>query len=85
MEADAARSQVREMLEFIRQLYREAIDGTEGFETLASRFAGELRKLFENMALRTGLLLTSDDWELLATDLRLNAEGIAFAGIRARG
>jgi glyoxylase-like metal-dependent hydrolase (beta-lactamase superfamily II) len=84
-EMDAARSQLREMLEFSRQLYREAIDGTEGFETLSSRFAGELRKLFENMALRTGLLLTSEDWELLATDLRLNAEGIAFAGIRARG
>jgi glyoxylase-like metal-dependent hydrolase (beta-lactamase superfamily II) len=84
-EIDAARSQLRDFLNFSGILYREAIGGTEGFETLSSRFEAELRNFFENMAGRTGLLLTTDDWELLATDLRLNAEGIAFAGVRARG
>jgi glyoxylase-like metal-dependent hydrolase (beta-lactamase superfamily II) len=84
-EIDAARSQLREILAFSGLLYREAVGGTEGFDALSSRFEAELRNLFENMAARTGLLLTPDDLELLATDLRLNAEGIAFAGIRARG
>jgi glyoxylase-like metal-dependent hydrolase (beta-lactamase superfamily II) len=84
-ETDAARSQLREILELSGILYREANDGTEGFETLASRFEAELKRIFAEVAARTGLLLTDDDWELLATDLRLNAEGIAFAGIRARG
>jgi glyoxylase-like metal-dependent hydrolase (beta-lactamase superfamily II) len=82
---DAARRRLREFLEFSGKLYREAVSGTEGFEALAGRFEAELRRIFEEVAARTGLLLTPDDWELLATDLRLNAEGIAFAGIRARG
>jgi glyoxylase-like metal-dependent hydrolase (beta-lactamase superfamily II) len=84
-EMDAARSQLREILEFSGLLYSEAVGGTEGFEALAGRFEGELRKFFEKMAARATLILTPDDWDLLATDLRLNAEGIAFAGIRARG
>jgi len=84
-EIDAARSQLRDFLNFSGILYREAIGGTEGFEALACRFEAELRRIFEKVAARTGLLLTPDDWDLLATDLRLNAEGIAFAGIRARG
>jgi hypothetical protein len=84
-EMDAARGQLREFLELSGLLYGDAVGGTEGFETMSSRFEGELRKLFEKVALRTGLILTGDDWDLLATDLRLNAEGIAFAGIRARG
>ena len=81
----AARSQLREFLNFSGMLYEEAISGTEGFEALSSRFEAELRKFFEKLAAWTGLLLTPDDWELLATDLRLNADGIAFAGIKARG
>jgi len=85
MEIDAARGQLREILEFSGMLYGEAVSGTDGFDPLASRFDAELKKLFEKVALRAGLILTPDDWELLATDLRLNAEGIAFAGIRARG
>jgi glyoxylase-like metal-dependent hydrolase (beta-lactamase superfamily II) len=84
-EMDEARSRLREILDFSGKLYREAIGGTEAFEALASRFEGELRRIFEDVAARAGLILTGEDWELLATDLRLNAEGIAFAGIRARG
>jgi glyoxylase-like metal-dependent hydrolase (beta-lactamase superfamily II) len=84
-EMAAARGQLREFLEFSAKLYGEAVGGTEGFEALASRFEGDLRIIFENVAARAGLILTGGDWDLLATDLRLNAEGIAFAGIRARG
>jgi hypothetical protein len=52
---------------------------------LTGRFEGELRRFFAEEAAATGLSLTPDDWDLLATDLRLNADGIAFAAIKARG
>jgi glyoxylase-like metal-dependent hydrolase (beta-lactamase superfamily II) len=85
MAPDSARKQLGEFLDFSGMLYREARKGTEGFDALRNRFEEDLRRFFDKMAARTGLTLTSSDWELLATDLRLNADGIAFAGIRARG
>ena len=80
----AASLQLGEFLDFSAKLYDEAREGIEGFEALRARLEGELREFFSEMAARIGLSLTRDDWNLLATDLRLNADGIAFAGVRSR-
>jgi glyoxylase-like metal-dependent hydrolase (beta-lactamase superfamily II) len=79
-----ASGQLGEFLELSSRLYHEARSCDEGFEVLSKRFEGVLRELFAKVAGRVGLSLTWEDWDLLATDLRLNADGIAFAGIRAR-
>jgi hypothetical protein len=79
-----ARCQLNELLKFSEKLYDEAVTGKEEFAPLRNRFEAELRTNFEKLASRAGLTLTSEDWEMLATDLRLNADGIAFAGIKAR-
>jgi glyoxylase-like metal-dependent hydrolase (beta-lactamase superfamily II) len=79
-----ARAQLGEFLELSARLYYEAKSCDDGFDLLSNRFEGALRELFAKVAGRVGLSLNGDDWELLATDLRLNADGIAFAGIRAR-
>ncbi|MGD0842834.1 MAG: MBL fold metallo-hydrolase [Geobacteraceae bacterium] len=79
-----AREQLFEHLNFSESLYGEARGGKEEFEVLRSRFEGELRKNFAELASRVGLRLTSEDWRMVETDLRLNADGIAFAGIKAR-
>jgi glyoxylase-like metal-dependent hydrolase (beta-lactamase superfamily II) len=80
----AAREQLLAHLRFCERLYGEAKSGEEEFEVLRNRFAAELRGNFERLAAKAGLTLTTGDWRIVDTDLRLNADGIAFAGIRAR-
>lgn len=80
----AAREQLLKHLNFSERLYGEAKSGREEFKVLRSRFEAELRKNFAKLASRSGLRLTSEDWRMVETDLRLNADGIAFAGIKAR-
>ncbi len=79
-----ARMQLDEQLLFAGRLYGEAVAGNEEFETLRVRFAAALRENFALMAANAGLNLTDEDLRMMETDLRLNADGIAFAGIRAR-
>jgi len=81
---NAAREQLLEHLNLCESLYGEAKGGKEEFEVLRNRFAAELRNNFAMLASRAGLILTPEDWRMVETDLRLNADGIAFAGIRAR-
>jgi glyoxylase-like metal-dependent hydrolase (beta-lactamase superfamily II) len=80
----AAGEQLLEHLNFSEGLYWQAKSGKEEFEVLRSRFEAELKNNFAILASKAGLILTSEDWRLMETDLRLNAEGIAFAGIKAR-
>jgi glyoxylase-like metal-dependent hydrolase (beta-lactamase superfamily II) len=80
----AAREQLLEHLKFSENLYGEAKSGKEDFEVLRNRFEAELKNNFAELAKRAGLTLTSEDWQMVETDLRLNADGIAFAGIKAR-
>jgi glyoxylase-like metal-dependent hydrolase (beta-lactamase superfamily II) len=80
----AAREQLLEHLNLSERLYGEAKSGKEEFDVLRGRFEAELRKNFAKLASRAGLRLTSEDWRMVETDLRLNADGIAFAGIKAR-
>lgn len=81
---NAAGAQLLEHLNFSECLYDEAKSGKEEFEVLRIRFVAELRNNFTNLASRAGLTLTPEDWRMVETDLRLNADGIAFAGIKAR-
>ena len=80
----AARKQLLEHLNFSESLYDRALSGKEEFVALRNRFVAELKNNFTILASRAGLNMTTEDWRMVETDLRLNAEGIAFAGIKAR-
>ncbi len=80
----AASVQLDEHLRFAAKLYGEAVAGNEDFELLRKRFEEALRKNFALLAAKGGLNLTDEDWRMVETDLRLNADGIAYAGTRAR-
>ncbi len=80
----AAAIQLDEHLRFAAKLYGEAVSGVEEFEQLRVRFKAALTKNFALMADSGGLKLTDKDWRMVETDLRLNADGIAYAGIRAK-
>ncbi len=84
VDLQAARTQLDEHLRLAGKLYGEAVTGDEEFERLRVRFESALRKNFALMAARAGLVLTDEDWRMVETDLRLNADGLAYAGIRAR-
>ena len=75
--------EVRDLDVVAGQLHRW-IDRSEALLTFEGDIAGELRKALVEEATRVGLTLTDDDWKLLATDIDLNAQGIAFAGKRQR-
>jgi glyoxylase-like metal-dependent hydrolase (beta-lactamase superfamily II) len=80
----AARRLLAESLDVSRRLYEEAKESGHDFDTLRDLLKGKLERFLTEMADRAGLTMTPGDWDLLATDLRLNADGIAFAGIKAR-
>ncbi len=51
---------------------------------MASRIARELRDAIAADANRRGVAFTKGDWELLALDIDLNAQGIAFVANKLR-
>lgn len=75
--------EVRDLDVVAGQLHRW-IDRSEALLGYDGDIAGELRKAIAEEAARVGLALTDDDWKLLATDIDLNAQGIAFAAKRQR-
>jgi glyoxylase-like metal-dependent hydrolase (beta-lactamase superfamily II) len=46
--------------------------------------ANELKLAMEEESRRLGITFTKDDWDLLATDIDLNAQGIAFVADKSR-
>jgi hypothetical protein len=51
----------------------------------SARLAVALRDAIAADAASRGLALTTEDWRVLATDIDLNAQGLAVAADRARG
>jgi glyoxylase-like metal-dependent hydrolase (beta-lactamase superfamily II) len=51
-------------------------------EAMTAQIAGWIREAFQADSSARGLQLTTHDWTLLATDIDLNAQGIAFAASR---
>jgi glyoxylase-like metal-dependent hydrolase (beta-lactamase superfamily II) len=53
-------------------------------DAMAGRIARELREAIDADARRRGIAFTKDDWDLLALDIELNAQGIAFVANKRR-
>jgi glyoxylase-like metal-dependent hydrolase (beta-lactamase superfamily II) len=86
--------EVRDLHEVASQL-RAWIDRSEAWleraaasddppDAMARRVAGELRDAIAADANRRGIAFTKSDWELLALDIDLNAQGIAFVANKLR-
>lgn len=82
-----------DQLDTMAEQLHEWLDFSQGvFERLLTLPAEEreefaypaLRERMELASQKRGLSLTREDWELLSLDLRLNAQGLAFAARRAQ-
>jgi glyoxylase-like metal-dependent hydrolase (beta-lactamase superfamily II) len=71
-------------LELATKLCDEGTKSGDELGTLEQRYRGALEREFERAAARAGLALTDDDRLLFKFDAELNAQGIAFAAVKAR-
>lgn len=63
----------------------EAASGSEPVAEMTARIQEKLRAAIAEDTSRRGLSLTEADWKLLALDIELNAQGIAYVANRKRG
>lgn len=61
-----------------------AASSDESVQVMHTRIAADLRLALDVEAKRLGLVLGATDWELLSTDIDLNAQGIAFVADKKR-
>jgi glyoxylase-like metal-dependent hydrolase (beta-lactamase superfamily II) len=62
----------------------EAARSDEAVPAMTARIRERIRRAVEDETSRLGLAMTEADWELLAMDIDLNAQGIAFVAERRR-
>jgi glyoxylase-like metal-dependent hydrolase (beta-lactamase superfamily II) len=63
----------------------EAASGSAPVSELSAGIQEKIRAAIADETSRRGLALTDDDWKLLALDIDLNAQGIAFVAGKKRG
>jgi glyoxylase-like metal-dependent hydrolase (beta-lactamase superfamily II) len=71
-------AQVRAWIDRSEAWLEEAIAGDETFDGMQIAIAGRLRQAIADDTARRGLVLDATDWNHLAGDIALNAQGIAF-------
>ncbi len=86
--------EVRDIAECAAQLHRwidrseqwvdEAAARSGSSSEIESSIANKLRESIDEDTSSRGLLLTPADWELLAFDIELNAQGLAYAAVEKR-
>lgn len=76
--------QLLQWLELSTKLAREGTQGGDEAGTLEQRYRKQLEVEFELAAKRAGLKLTEEDRQLIRFDAELNAQGLAFAAVKAR-
>jgi glyoxylase-like metal-dependent hydrolase (beta-lactamase superfamily II) len=81
----AAASQLLAHLDFSEALLEKAIHSSEPNEALEAFCIQHETEHFKRRFEVHGLSSNQDAWKLIQTDLRLNAQGIAFAACKARG
>ena len=72
-------------LEVSSQLFDEGKQSGDQLGTLEQRFKWKLDKEMSDAAARSGFEPSTEDKKLMKFDLELNAQGLAFAAIKARG
>ena len=77
-------AQVRAWIDRSEAWLDEAVRSDAAPAALHAHIAGRLRAAIADDTARRGLALDERDWELLAVDIDLNAQGIAFTAARRR-
>jgi glyoxylase-like metal-dependent hydrolase (beta-lactamase superfamily II) len=77
-------AQVRDWIDRSEAWLDEAVRGDAPPAALHARIAERLRAAIADDAERRGLAFGQRDWDLLAVDIDLNAQGIAFTAARRR-
>lgn len=78
-------AQVRAWIDRSEAWLEEAARREDDPASIHAWIAGRLRTAIAEDCGRRGLTLDAADWDLLATDIDLNAQGIAFTAARRRG
>jgi hypothetical protein len=81
---DVVAAQVRAWIDRSEAWLEAAAASEQGFEAARDTIAAEIRAALSREANAAGLSLTSADWALVAVDIDLNAQGVAFAALKAR-
>jgi glyoxylase-like metal-dependent hydrolase (beta-lactamase superfamily II) len=81
---DVVAAQVRAWIDRSEAWLEAAAASEQGFEAARDTIAAEIRAALSREANAAGLSLTSSDWALVAVDIDLNAQGVAFAALKAR-
>jgi glyoxylase-like metal-dependent hydrolase (beta-lactamase superfamily II) len=76
--------QLRAWIEVSEAALEEAAEGDASAAAMEKAIEGELWEAFDRFASAAGMELTLDDRELLAMDVELNAQGIAWAAKKQR-
>lgn len=77
--------QLLRWLEVSSKLFDEGKASGDELGTLEQRFKWKLEGEMGGAAQRSGLVPTAEDKKLMKFDLELNAQGLAFAAVKARG
>lgn len=81
---DTVAAQVRAWIDRSEAWLEAAAASDQSFEAARDDIKAALRAALEREASAVGLSLTSADWATLAVDIDLNAQGVAFAALKAR-
>lgn len=84
-DVEAIGAQLLQWLEFSTRLFEQGKQSGDEQGTLEQRFKWELEKELIETAVRVGFVPTETDRKLMNFDVELNAQGLAFAAIKARG
>ena len=76
--------QVRGWIDRSEGWLEEAVKSEEPLAAITQQIRTKLRLAIDEDASGRGLGLTEDDWRVLATDIDLNAQGIAFVADKKR-
>ena len=82
---DVVASQLRAWIDRSESWLDETAKTDDPVDVMTAKIAGKLREAIAEDASSRGLLLRDDDWKLLALDVELNAQGIAFVADKKRG
>jgi len=81
---DEVASQLRAWIDRSEEWLESGVSSDEPHEAMTNRIAKELREAIDADAKRRGISFTKGDWDLLALDIELNAQGIAFVANKRR-
>ncbi len=76
--SDKAQS-LKQSLALCDSAIKESVSANKSEEDMSLYFESKVKEMIENAAVKQGVLLTKNDWNLLNLDVNLNAQGLKFA------